>query len=163
MESSKIRPRSWTLSAIKRLSRLDDIQNFDLYLERQGSITWLSRLDEFFRILASILNVEVDEPGSTHFWSWTLMTNERRQMGSMVFSVSSSVFEYRGQWAWFHPFDLSSLSHCFIWTSIISSGAVVTTGWLEVITSSQISSSRPFRLACMRVMNCFVQLIWIRI
>ena len=40
-------------------------------------------------------------------------------------------------------------SRYFTWTSIISSDAVIIADWLEVVTSSQISSSRPFRLAHM--------------
>ena len=32
-------------------------------------------------------------------------------------------------------------SHYFIWTSITSSGAVIIADWLEVVTSSQITSS----------------------
>ena len=55
------------LRVIKWLSRLDDHQNFDLYLEHRGLIMWLSRLNKAFRISASILNIEVDEPSSTRF------------------------------------------------------------------------------------------------
>ena len=70
--------------------------------------------------------------------------------------------EWWGLWAWFHPFDIFDLNHCFIWTSIISSGAVVITSWLEVVTSSRTSASRAFRLAWVRVMNCPIQLSWIQ-
>ena len=91
MENSKIRPWSWTLRVNKRQSRLDDLQNFDVYLERQELIVWLTRLDEVFRISTSILNIKVDKPGSTRFWSWTSRTIKQKWMGSTVFNVLSSV------------------------------------------------------------------------
>ena len=64
-------------------------------------------LGEAFKILTLILNNEDDRP------SFVCLT-----FGLLV------LFNF-----W--------LSHYFIWTSIINSGAVVVLGWLEVVTSSQ--------------------------
>ena len=64
----------------------------------------------------------------------------------------------RGWWVWFHLFDLSGLSHCFIYKSRISSGAAVVVVWLEVVTLSQTTSSRAFKLVRMRVMNSPIRL-----
>ena len=72
----------------------------------------LNGVNKVFKILALILNVEDDEPGST-------------RLSCLVFSC------------------------CFTQILIISSGIVIVTDWLEVITLSQISTSRPFRLARM--------------
>ena len=58
-------------------------------------------------------------------------------------------FECWGRWAWFHPFDLFGLIRCFIWISTISSSVVVVAICREVVISSQIRSSGPFRLARM--------------
>ena len=161
MESSEIRPRSWTSRAIKRQSRLHDFQNFDLYFDHRGrSYGWvgLTKSSKFWPLSWKSRSMSLVPP----VLILNLEDNWMASSGLDDLQCLVLDLEYRGRWAWFHPFDLSGLSRCFIWTSIISSGAVVTTGWLEVVTSSQISSSRQFRLARMRVINCLVQLSWIR-
>ena len=134
--SSVFRPWSLTSRMIKRLSWLDDLHNFDLDLERRGrSNSWVGLT--VFKILTSIstsiLDIGVNKPASARFWFWTSRTSKQRRVGLTVFSVSTV--------------DLSGLSHCFILTWTISSSALVIVGWLEVVTSSQIRSSWPFRLA----------------
>ena len=103
-----------------------------------------SGLDEVFRIFD--LDLERRERLNSFEWAWQSLQNFELDLA------------HREWWAWFHQFNLSGLSHYFIWISIISNGVVVIAGWLEVVTSSQIPSCRPFRLPRMRLMNFPVQL-----
>ena len=63
------------------LSQFDDfawqnVRKLDLDLERwEKSSGWIGLM--IFKILTTILNVKVDEPGSTRFLFWTSRTIER--------------------------------------------------------------------------------------
>ena len=83
---------------------------------------------------------------------------EQLRVGMTIFRISTLISNVENDEPGSNRFSYLVFSRCFIWTSIISSGVVVIVDWPEVVTSSQISSSLPFRLARMRVMNCLIQL-----
>ena len=110
-------------------------------------------------------------------WPWTLKMIERLRVGLSLFRILTSNLNIEGDQMALNGLDkvfrisalilnveddkpssthlsclvLSCLvfSRCFTWTSIISSSAMIVANWLEVIISSQISSSWPFRPARM--------------
>ena len=141
MQNSEFRPWFWTSRMIKWLQ---------VGLTKSSKIWPLSWTSRAMSLVPPVFDLECQ--GRSNGFEWA-----RRGLQNFKLDL-----EHRGRWAWFNPFDLSSLSRYFIWTSIISSGVVVVADWLEVVTLSQIQSSRPFRLAHVRVMNCPIQLTLIR-
>ena len=128
--SMRVRPLTSVLSGLDNLKT-------DL------SWTILSRLDRKFKNFTSILDVENNQTvssGLDDLQNFDLVLEHWEQLNGVEWARWSLQnfdldLEQQRRWAWFHPFDLSGLSHYFIWTSTIRSGVVVVAGWLEVITS----------------------------
>ena len=88
-----------------------------------------------FKILTSILNIDDDQIASSGL--------------DDVFRISALILNIEDNDPSSNRLSCLVVSRCFTRTLIISNGAVIVVDWLEVVTSSQISSSRPFRLARM--------------